>query len=260
MAHHDMLFANASSLFSASTAGDLYVVPSLLQERGYRNTGGVGQFAGRRGSGLWRAPSLVQVAALVAEAQKDPFISVGDLKAATDFLGRKSTVISRLKEAGFRTRHAAVKELLTDEHQLYRLEFAEVSVDCQWDRVIFCDVSTFSSANEGASFSLQTSGRTLKLTVYLGMSLSKRGGCVSVLCCGWISHELIRLQHRLDGLLDGLQSKQIFAKRPGVLCKNALSRWNNPVPPRQLLHSLFSYCFRGRPTSKSLTGNHKVLI
>jgi len=83
---------------------------------------------------------------------------------------------------------------------------------------------------------------------------------VSVLCWGWISHELARVQHCIDGPLDGLQSKQIFAKRTGVLCKNALSRWNNPVPPRQFLHSRFSYGFRARPTSKSLTGHHKVLI
>lgn len=80
---------------------------------------------------------------------------------------------------------------------------------------------------------------------------------MSVRCWGWFSHEWARVQHRIDGPLDGLQNKQIFAKPTGVLCKNALSRWNNPFPPRQLLHSRFSYGFRGRPTSKSLTGHHK---
>ena len=64
----------------------------------------------------------------------------------------------------------------------------------------------------------------LKLTVYLNMSLSKRGVCVSVLCWGWICHERARVQHRIDGPLDGLQDKQIFAKRTGALRKNALSR------------------------------------
>jgi hypothetical protein len=49
--------------------------------------------------------------------------------AATNFPGQKSTVISRLNEAGLRARHAAVKVVLTDEHQLYRLAFAESSVD-----------------------------------------------------------------------------------------------------------------------------------
>jgi len=73
---------------------------------------------------------------------------------------------------------------------------------------------------------------------------------VSILCWGWISHEWDRVQHRIDGPLDGLQNKQIFAKRTGTVCKNALPRWNNPVLPRQLLYSGFSYGFRGRPTSK----------
>jgi hypothetical protein len=56
---------------------------------------------------------------VVAEAQRNPFANARDLKAATNFLGHKSTVISRLKEAGLRARHDAVKAVLTDEHQLY---------------------------------------------------------------------------------------------------------------------------------------------
>ena len=42
-----------------------------------------------------------------------------------------------------------MKELLTDEHKLYRLAFAEGNVDRKWDRVIFTDESTFTSANDG---------------------------------------------------------------------------------------------------------------
>ena len=38
-----------------------------------------------------------------------------------------------------------MKELLTDEHKLYRLAFGESNVD----RVIFTDESTFTSANDG---------------------------------------------------------------------------------------------------------------
>jgi hypothetical protein len=79
---------------------------------------------------------------LVAEAQRE-------LKTATNFPGQKSTVISRLKEAGLRARHAVVKAVLTDERQLYHLAFAESSVDHQWDRVTFFDESTFSCANDG---------------------------------------------------------------------------------------------------------------
>jgi hypothetical protein len=42
-----------------------------------------------------------------------------------------------------------VKELLTDEYELYRFAFSENNVDSKWDRVIFSDESTFSSANDG---------------------------------------------------------------------------------------------------------------
>ena len=66
---------------------------------------------------------------LVAEAQRNPFISARDLKAAIDFPGQKRTVISRLKEAGLRAWHTKVKEVQTDEHKLYCLLFAESSVD-----------------------------------------------------------------------------------------------------------------------------------
>ena len=66
-------------------------------------------------------PSPAQDAALVAEAERNPFFSATDLKAATGFPGQKDTIISRLRAAGLRARHAAVKELLTDEHKLHRL-------------------------------------------------------------------------------------------------------------------------------------------
>ena len=68
----------------------------------------------------------------MAEAERNPFFSARDLKAATDFRGGKNTIISRLKLAGLRARHAAV-EVLTDEHQLYRFAFAESNVDRKWD-------------------------------------------------------------------------------------------------------------------------------
>jgi len=55
----------------------------------------------------------------------------------------------RLKETGLRTQYAAVSEFFTDEHELYRLAFAESNVDRKWDTVKFSDESTFSSANNG---------------------------------------------------------------------------------------------------------------
>ena len=58
-------------------------------------------------------------------------------------------LISRLKEACLRARHVAVKEILTDENELYRLAFAENNVDRKWCRFIFSDEPTFISANDG---------------------------------------------------------------------------------------------------------------
>jgi len=103
----------------------------------------------RKGTGLWHVSSPAQDATFVAKAERNPFFSARDLKAATGFPGQKYTIISRLRAAGLRARHAAVKELLTDEHKLYRLAFAENNVDRKWDRVIFTDESTFTSANDG---------------------------------------------------------------------------------------------------------------
>jgi hypothetical protein len=75
-----------------------------------------------------------------SEARKNPFANAREFKAATDFPGQKSTVISILKEAGLTARHAAVKAVLTNEHQLCRLEFAESSMDRQLDSHILCRI------------------------------------------------------------------------------------------------------------------------
>jgi transposase-like protein len=134
---------------SASTAGEQYGIPmSTAREwlRKYRRDGQVGR---RKGTGLWRVSSPPQDAALEAEAERNPFFSAKDLRAATGFPGQRDAIISRLKEACFRARHAAVNELLTDEHNLYRLAFAESNVDRKWDRVIFTDDFSFGSANDG---------------------------------------------------------------------------------------------------------------
>jgi hypothetical protein len=80
---------------------------------------------------------------------KEAFTSARKLKAATNFPRQKCMVISRLKEAGLTAQHAVVRDKLIDEHTLYHLAFVESNVDRQWDRVIFCDESTFSSANDG---------------------------------------------------------------------------------------------------------------
>jgi len=84
---------------------------------------------------------------------------IRDLKVTTGFPGQKDRIISRLRAAGLRAWHAVLKELLTDEHKLYCLAFAESNVDCKWDRVIFTDESTFTSANDGPALVYRPQGQ-----------------------------------------------------------------------------------------------------
>jgi len=130
-----------------------------------------------------------------------------DLKAATGFPGQKDTIISRLRTAGLRARHAAVKELLTDEHKLYRLAFAESNVDRKWDRVIFTDESTFTSANDGLVSVYRPQGQRYNPQY---MSTCKRGGRLSIHCWDWISHEGAGVLHCIEVHLDGLQYQHIL--------------------------------------------------
>jgi len=102
-----------------------------------------------------------------------------DLKAAIGFPGQKDTIISRLRAAGLRARHAAMKELLTYEHKLYCLVFAESNVDRKWDRVIFTDESTFTSVNDGPVSVYRPQGQRYNLQY---MSTCKRSDRLSVHC------------------------------------------------------------------------------
>jgi len=95
MAHQDTsIYERAIALaeeggLSASTAGELYGVlksPARAWLQKYRRDGHAGRC---RGMGLWSVSSPAQDAALVAEAQRNPFISARDLKAATGFPGQK---------------------------------------------------------------------------------------------------------------------------------------------------------------------------
>jgi hypothetical protein len=155
MAHHDRSICKRvialveKGGLSAGTGGDLYGIPMSPAREWLRKYRRDGQVERRKGTGLWRISSPAQDVGLVAEAETNPFFSARDLKAATSFPGQKDAIISRFKAAGLRARHAVVKELLTDEHKVYRLAFAESNVDRKWDRVIFTDESTFSSANDG---------------------------------------------------------------------------------------------------------------
>ena len=72
-----------------------------------------------------------------------------------------------------------VKELLTDGHKLHRLAFAESNVNSKWDRVIFTDESTFTSANDGPVLVYRPQGER-----YNSQYTRKRSGRVSVNCWG----------------------------------------------------------------------------
>jgi len=165
------------------------------------------QVGRRKGTGLWRVSSPAQDATLIAEAERNPFFSARDLKAATGFPGQKDTIISRLRAAGLRAQDAAVKELLTDEHKLYHLASAENNVDRKWDRVIFSDESTFTSANDGLVLVYRPQGQRYNPQY---MSTCKHSGRVSANCWGWISHEGGGILHRIEGHLDSLQYQHIL--------------------------------------------------
>jgi hypothetical protein len=74
-----------------------------------------------------------------------------------------------------------VKEKLLEEHRLYRLAFAEDSVDRDWGNVIFSDKSVFSSANDGPVWVKRPQG-TRYNAEYL--TESARSGRVSVAVWG----------------------------------------------------------------------------
>jgi len=212
MAHHDRCIRERviplakKGRLSTSTARELYGFPmsnAREWQRKYRRDQQVGR---RKGTGLWRVSSPDQDAALVAEVERNPLFSARDLKAAIGFTGQKDTIISRLRAAGLRARHAAVKELLNDKHKLYRLAFAESNVDRKWDRVIFTDASAFTSANDGPVLVYGPQGERYN-TQYI--STCKRSGRVSVHCWGWICHECAAVLHRIEGHLDGLHYQHI---------------------------------------------------
>jgi transposase len=78
---------------SAFAAGERYGFPASTARRwlGKYRRGGV--VARRTGTGLWCVSSPAQDAELVAEAERNPFFSARDLKAATGFTGKKDTII-----------------------------------------------------------------------------------------------------------------------------------------------------------------------
>jgi transposase-like protein len=83
---------------SASTDGELYGVPMSTEREWLRNYQRDRHVGRRKGTGLWRVSSPAQDAALVAKAERNPFFSARDLKAATGFPGQKTRSFRDLRQ------------------------------------------------------------------------------------------------------------------------------------------------------------------
>jgi transposase-like protein len=96
MAHHErsiherVIAVAEKGRLSASTAGEQYGIPMSTAREWLRKYQRDEQVGRHKGTGLWRISSPAQDAALVAEAERNPFFSARDLKAATGFPGGKT--------------------------------------------------------------------------------------------------------------------------------------------------------------------------
>jgi hypothetical protein len=133
----------------AAEAGRRYGVPEKTERRWIERYVVSEKTSRRAGTGFWRVSSQAEDARLVDEARENPFLKSVQLKGNTAFPGCPRTVRHRMTEAGHRSRSAAVKEKLSEEHRLYRRAFSEDSVDRDWGNVILTDECVFSSANDG---------------------------------------------------------------------------------------------------------------
>jgi len=107
----------------------------------------------------------------------------------------------RLRVAGLTARHAVLKEVLTDEHKLYHLAFAESNANRKWDRVIFTDESKFTLKMIGEFWftdlgdSITT--RSIRLPVEAVVVCLSNVGAGSPMKGAGILH---RIEDHLDGL------------------------------------------------------------
>jgi len=82
----------------ASTANELYGFPMSTAREWLRKYWRDQQVGRRKGTGLWCVTSQAQDAALVAEAERNPFFSTRDLKAATGFPRQKTRLFRDLEQ------------------------------------------------------------------------------------------------------------------------------------------------------------------
>jgi transposase-like protein len=169
---------------TAAETGRRYGVPVRTVRRWIERYLVSGETSRLTGTGFWRVSSQAADARLVDEARENPFLNSVQLKRNTAFPGCPRTVRNSVTEAGLRSRSAAVKEKLSEEHRLYRLAFAEDNVDRDWGNVIFSDESVFSSANDGPVRVYRPQGTRYNAEY---VKESARSGRVSVEVWGWIS-------------------------------------------------------------------------
>ena len=104
MAHHDkcirerVIALAEKAGFSASTAGELYGIPQSTAREWLRKYWRDQQVGRHKGTGLWCVSSPAHDAALVAEAERNPFFSTRDLKAATGFHRQKTRLFRDLEQ------------------------------------------------------------------------------------------------------------------------------------------------------------------
>lgn len=133
---------------------------------------------------------------------ENPFQTSSQLQRTTRFPGCSRTIRNRLSEAGLRSRNAARKPKLTEEHQLYRLAFAEENLHRDWADVIFSDESIFSSANDGPVRVFRPQGSRYDSRY---VKQVPRSGRFSVAVWGWMSSRGIGMIHRIQDHLNAPQ-------------------------------------------------------
>jgi hypothetical protein len=137
----------------ASIAGGWYNVLGWSILQGYQTYGKVGR---DWVYWLWYESCLAQDVVLVAEAQRNSFVSERVLKGTSEFARQKNIFTLRPNDSGPRAWDTVVKGLPTNEYTLYSLTFAESNVDCQWGTAIFFWQILIKLSRSRANISLQT--------------------------------------------------------------------------------------------------------
>ncbi|EJT45436.1 transposable element tc3 transposase, putative [Trichosporon asahii var. asahii CBS 2479] len=98
------------------------------------------EYKGRRSS-----LSPEKKAEVLQRVESNPFLSINEL--ADDFEIHRTTMSNQLREAGYYSCIVRRTPYLTDEHINRRIVWAIQYRGFCWDRVIYCDESTFSNKN-----------------------------------------------------------------------------------------------------------------